>query len=192
MNALAVGNILEGQKVRLTALAQDDLPTVARWYEDSSFLRMLDARAAQPRTENELQGWLSSAHKARDGFLLAIRRRHDGQLIGYLEIDGILWNQQTGFIGIGIGEQSDWGHGYGREAMELALGFAFDELNLHRISLNVFSYNTRAIALYESLGFKQEGVQREALFRGGQRHDLIWYGLLRREWEAQQGEHKKS
>jgi RimJ/RimL family protein N-acetyltransferase len=66
--------------------------------------------------------------------------------------------------------------------MRLALDFAFRELNLHRICLTVFSYNPAAIKLYESLGFTREGVYREHLQRDGQRHDMILYGLLRREW----------
>ncbi|MCZ7546462.1 MAG: GNAT family N-acetyltransferase [Anaerolineae bacterium] len=77
------------------------------------------------------------------------------------------------------------GQGYGRAAIALALAFAFDELNLHRVQLTVFSYNTRAIALYEGLGFRREGVYREFLHRDGARHDMLLYGLLAREWRAQ-------
>ena len=61
--------------------------------------------------------------------------------------------------------------------------FAFDELNLHRVQLTVFSYNERAIALYEKLGFQREGVYREHLQRDGRRYDMYLYGLLRHEWE---------
>jgi RimJ/RimL family protein N-acetyltransferase len=67
--------------------------------------------------------------------------------------------------------------------MGLALRFAFDELNLHRLQLTAFSYNERAVALYEKLGFRQEGVFREFLQRDGRRHDMILFGLLRHEWE---------
>ena len=70
--------------------------------------------------------------------------------------------------------------------MRLALKFAFDELNLHRVQLTVFAYNDRAIALYEKLGFQREGTFREFLHRDGARYDMYLYGLLRREWEARQ------
>ncbi len=66
--------------------------------------------------------------------------------------------------------------------MELALRFAFNELNLYRVQLTVFSYNERAINLYEKLGFQREGVFREHIQRDGRRHDMILYGLLRQEW----------
>jgi RimJ/RimL family protein N-acetyltransferase len=67
--------------------------------------------------------------------------------------------------------------------MRLTTAYAFRELNLYRISLTVFSYNTRAIRLYEKLGFVHEGVSRSALYRDGQRHDMLLMGLLRPEWE---------
>ncbi|MEL7657044.1 MAG: GNAT family protein, partial [Bacillota bacterium] len=73
------------------------------------------------------------------------------------------------------------------EALRLLLRYAFDELNLYRVQLTVFSYNPGAIRLYEKLGFVREGVFREAVHRDGARHDMILYGLLRREWEANRG-----
>ncbi len=67
--------------------------------------------------------------------------------------------------------------------MQLALNFAFNELNLHRVCLTVFSYNETAVTLYESLGFRREGIYREHVERDGRRHDMILFGILRREWE---------
>ncbi|MCZ7572072.1 MAG: GNAT family N-acetyltransferase [Ardenticatenaceae bacterium] len=81
-------------------------------------------------------------------------------------------------------DEANWGKGYGHEALELALGFAFRELNLYRVQLTVFGYNERAIALYKTAGFQREGVYREFMQRDGQRYDLHLFGLLRREWEA--------
>jgi len=86
------------------------------------------------------------------------------------------------WLSIGIGEAEARGKGYGYDAMRLALNFAFNELNLHRIQLTVFSYNAAALALYNKLGFTHEGTYREFLRRDGQRHDMLLYGLLRDEW----------
>lgn len=47
----------------------------------------------------------------------------------------------------------------------------------------MFSYNERAIALYEKLGFQREGIYREFLQRHGKRFDMYLYGILRREWQ---------
>lgn len=117
-------------------------------------------------------------------FLFAIRLLDSDELIGYAELDGIMWAHQVSGVSIAIGDPKNWGKGYGYEAMQLVLRFAFDELNLHRVVLTVFSYNERAIALYEKLGFQREGVHREHLQRDGKRYDMYLYGLLHREWEV--------
>ena len=178
-----IANPLSGQRVRLTAMRAEDVPTLASWQADGEFLRLLDAVVAHPRGEAQLVEWLAEAPKRSDGYLFAIRPLDDERLIGYIEFDGILWNQGVGSFSVAIGDPADRGQGYGTEALELALRFAFNELNLHRLEITVFSYNQRAIAVYERLGFRHEGTHREFVLRDGQRHDMLLYGLLRREWE---------
>ena len=176
-------NLLSGTKVRLTALTPNDLTTIAHWHQDAEFLRLFDALPAYPKTEAALARWLEDAHKATDAFLFAIRSLEGDELIGQIELDGILWTHRASWVSIAIGDPKHRGKGYGYEAMQLVLRFAFDELNLHRVQLTVFSYNESAIALYEKLGFQREGVYREHLQRDGRRYDMCLYGLLRHEWE---------
>lgn len=179
-------NILRGDKVRLTALSDEDLKSVAEWHQDAGFLRMYDSKPAYPRTEEELASSIRAQQERDDTYLFAIHLIDTERIIGILSLDGIAWTHGTCFVSIGIGEEADRGQGYGREAMQLALKFAFHELNLHRICLTVFSYNPVAITMYESLGFTKEGTYREHLLRDGQRHDMYLYGLLQREWEERQ------
>jgi RimJ/RimL family protein N-acetyltransferase len=176
-------NLLRGEKVHLTALNPDDLPTIARWQEHSDYQRLFDASPAYPRSIAQLTRWLEGEQQSRDVFLFAVHLLDGDNLIGYLDISGIIWSLQVGWLGIGIGDPQHRGKGYGYDASRLALKFAFHEINLHRLQLTVFSYNTHAIALYEKLGFLREGAYREFLHRDGQRYDMLLYGLLRREWE---------
>lgn len=190
------GHLLLGSNVRLSGCTTADLPTIARWQQDDAFLRLYDARPAHPRSESALHEWLLESTKATDAFLFGIRLtgRPDptrtrpapaiNTLIGIIELDGILWTHRVAWLSIAIGEAAYRGQGYGYEALQLALAFAFHELNLHRVQLTVFSYNQPAIALYEKLGFQREGVYREMLQRDGRRYDMILYGLLAHEWAA--------
>jgi RimJ/RimL family protein N-acetyltransferase len=180
--AMILSKLLHGDRVRLNALTSDDLSTIARWYEDTDFMRLYDARPAHPRSEAELTRWLEELQKDKNTFAFAIRTQDSGALIGTVELDGILWAHGVSGFGIGIGDRANWGQGYGYEAAQLALAFAFNELNLHRITATVFSYNARSIALLEKLGFQREGAFREFLQRDGKRHDMLLYGLLRQEW----------
>ena len=106
-------------------------------------------------------------------------------MIGLVEIDGISYSNRFAWISIGFGADAERGKGYGFEALSMAINFAFNELNLERLQLNVISYNTAGIKLYEKLGFKKEGIYREAVLRDGVRSDLLLYGLLRREWKEE-------
>lgn len=177
-------DILRGSRVRLDAIRRDDLATIARWWSDGVAQRRYDAIPAMPRHEGQLESWLEAPREPSADYRFAIRTAPDDALVGTVHIDGILWNQRVGWVSLLIGEADARGKGLGHEAMTLALRFGFHELNLHRLQLTVFSYNTPAIALYERLGFRHEGTFREFVERDGTRHDMLLYGLLRPEWEA--------
>jgi RimJ/RimL family protein N-acetyltransferase len=182
---MILSRLLRGDQVRLTAVTSDDLPIMARWFSDTQLARLYDARPASPKSETELAKWLEQIQKGKNTFAFAIRSLQGENLIGYVELDSILWAHGVSGFSIVIGDQANWGKGYGSEAAGLALAFAFDELNLHRITATIFDYNNRSIALFEKLGFQREGAFRDFISRDGQRYDMLLYGLLRHEWRAQ-------
>jgi RimJ/RimL family protein N-acetyltransferase len=175
-------NLWEGARVRLAGLTRADLPLMSRWHDDAGFLRLFDAEPTRPRSEDELARWLDDVQKNSRTFPFAIRRLTDNAFVGVVSIEDILWSHRVAWLSISIGDRANRGQGYGTEALRLALDFAFRELNLYRVQLTVFEYNIRAIALYEKLGFRREGVYREFMERDGRRYDMYLYGLLRREW----------
>ena len=73
------------------------------------------------------------------------------------------------------------GRGYGTEATAAVVGHAFDDLGLHRVALEVFTFNPRAQRAYEKAGFTVEGRQREALFWDGVWVDAVSMGILARD-----------
>jgi len=179
-------HLLRSTRVRLTALDESDARTIARWYEDAEYLRLQDTNAAIPRTAADISSEITTESKAADTIVLAIRLVDGDELVGTVGFYEIEWSNQVAWLGLGIGDRSHWGQGIGSEAMQLALGYAFCELNLYRVQLTVIDYNARAIALYEKLGLKREGVFRKFGRRDGKRYDMFLYGLLRPEWESHQ------
>ncbi|MBP1917371.1 GNAT family N-acetyltransferase [Lederbergia galactosidilytica] len=87
-----------------------------------------------------------------------------------------------------IGEQQARGRGIGYTALLFAMKYAFETLNVHRLSLHVFPDNPAAIHLYQKAGFQKEGVEREAHYNDGHFRDQLSYSILYREWEERKGE----
>jgi RimJ/RimL family protein N-acetyltransferase len=181
---MLASNLLQGPRIRLTAVTADDLPTIARWYQDAGFLRQFEATPAAPKAAGALEPWLEGYSRSNTGYLFGVRLLDADELLGFIELNDILWPHGHSWVSIAIGDAANQNQGYGSEALGLALQFAFQELNLHRVQLTVFSYNQRAIALYEKLGFQREGVFREHLQRDGTRFDMYLYGILRSDWLA--------
>ena len=175
------GELFEGERLRLSALTRADALTVSGWYADAELLRLYDATAAYPKSEEQILAQIDEAAKSDKAFLFGLRTRPDDTLIGQAAIDGILWTHRVGWLSIALG-CAHWGQGYGTEALRLLLAYAFGELNLYRLQLTVFDYNVRALALYTRFGFRHEGVFRRFLLRDGERHDMLLMGLLADEW----------
>ncbi|WP_226040193.1 GNAT family protein [Natrinema sp. DC36] len=100
--------------------------------------------------------------------------------IGLFEFD---WEARSAEIGYWVGPDHH-GRGYGTEAAERIVQYAFDQLGLHRITAHVFEFNEPSQRLLESLEFTREGVHRDAEFVDGEHQDVYWYGLLEDEWRS--------
>lgn len=112
---------------------------------------------------------------------IIFRIEQGAELVGELLLKSIRWYNRKAEISILIRKDMRRS-GLARQALQLAMDYAFNTLNLHRLEAEVFSYNGPALALFKSLGFVQEGILREARFMDGGYHDIIRFGLLRREY----------
>jgi len=88
------------------------------------------------------------------------------------------WKNRNAIPGIALREKAYWGRGYGTAAVRTALRFAFQELNLHRVELEVVADTFWAIRCYEKACFVREGTRREAIFRDGRYNDLLVMAVL--------------
>jgi RimJ/RimL family protein N-acetyltransferase len=167
-----------GSKCYLSPVNSDDAEKFTEWLNDLEVIINLTFYNRIINTENEKT------------FLEKLSQEHNYTIIdnitneligncGYVHLDHL---NQTGEIGIFIGNKNFWNRGYGTEALTLLLDYGFKALNLHNIGLTVLSFNKRAIKSYEKVGFKIIGKKREAILRGGERHDLIFMDILHNEF----------
>ncbi|MNZ87021.1 Spermidine N(1)-acetyltransferase [compost metagenome] len=100
-----------------------------------------------------------------------------------------------GFINlhqIAPGGVADWGFyaapdapkGTGRQLGQAAIQYAFTQAGLHKLCGQALAYNERSIKFHLSQGFQQEGVLRDQHFDGQGYHDVVCFGLLAPEWQA--------
>jgi RimJ/RimL family protein N-acetyltransferase len=177
-------DLMAGQLVRLKATqAEADAQAFARWDLDSEYLRQLDSGPQRPNRAKEIREAIEKQQN-EDPHTIAfsVRTLADDTLIGFVAFDGIDWRHGNTFVAIGLGEPAYRGNGYGTDALRVMLRYGFQELNLYRIQLNVFSYNERAIKSYLKVGFSSEGRQRGMLLRDGRRWDFVYMSILRDEW----------
>ncbi|MCR4391267.1 MAG: GNAT family N-acetyltransferase [Candidatus Acetothermia bacterium] len=178
--------MLYGERVRLRQIEREDIPTFVRWFNDPEVRQFLVMYEPMSRAKEER--WFAAQLERRDEFLYAIEAQVDGSWvhIGNLGLHRVDWKNRTAVFGIVLGEKAYWGQGYGSEAARVLLRFAFQELNLHRVELEVFAFNARAIRCYEKAGFRHEGTRRHAFFRDGRYHDVHVMSILREEFLAEE------
>lgn len=165
----------------LTKIESNDMQYIYEWFSDVDFLRTYDYMPPVSQTKEQVDKAFSDYEKNEESVVFAIKIRENNQIIGIAGFDDIVKENKVATLFIGIGDKNSRGRGYGKEALNLLLEYGFNELNFYRIQLNVLEFNHAAIALYEKVGFKREGIFREFALRDGNRYDLYLYGLLKNE-----------
>lgn len=178
--------MLKGQKTWIRPIEEEDVDIMYQWYNDQEV--NLWSSGAWPL--NTLQSKDQIAVKFLDGspdtYRYAILDENH-LLIGTIGFKEINFPARSATLYVVIGNKTYWGKGYGTDALITFARFLFIQWNFHRISLDTWDENTRAIKAYGKVGFKIEGRQREARFVLGNYHDAILMGLLRDEFLALHG-----
>ena len=163
--------------VAIGPLFPDDSAALFRWVNDVKSAG-LDV-AYRPVDGVAFNAWLGTFATDTSKVLFVIRRRGNPAPCGYIQITNIHPVHRSAEIGIRIGSDADRGRGIGKAALKLAVDYAWNHLNLNRISLTTLADNPRAIKAFASVGFVQEGIARRAWFLDGAWHDLVNMAALR-------------
>lgn len=175
--------MLKGERVTLRALTRADLPRLCEFNNDLEveLAGGGDPPMPQPLSRLEAEFDRNASEGGRDKGTFAIEA--DGQMIGICALFNFNHTARTCELGIAIGDKAYWGRGYGREAINLLLKYAFRYHNYRRVWLSTQAKNERAIRAYRACGFVEEGRQRQHVWSDGAYDDLVLMGILREEWE---------
>ena len=179
---------IDGEQTRLRAIEPDDLGRYVEWLNDPEVTRTLSQRYPIGReVEREILERLSRA-QSFEQVAFAIEVRETGEHIGTVSLGRTYYEGRDSGLGIFIGAKQHWDRGYGTDVMRTVLRFAFWEMNLRTVRLEVLTTNERARRVYERTGFVHEGTRRGAILRGGVHQDVHVMSVTRDEFEALHGE----
>lgn len=170
---------LVGDLVTLRPLVAADAASMWADLHDDESLRLTGTTASF--TREQIDAWAASRTTQEDRLDLAVVDRATGAWAGEVVINEVdEENRSCGFrIALTRGAR---GRGFGSEATRLIVGYVFDRVQepiIHRIELEVYEFNDRAIRTYERAGFVREGVRRDALRQDDRFHDAIVMSVLR-------------
>ena len=129
-------------------------------------------------TEDQIRGWLDGLAARHDRADWAVIRLEDGAHIGEVVLNDLDGPNESMNLRIALSGEKARGQGYGTEAIRAVLDHAFDTVGLHRVGLDVFSFNPAAQRVYEKCGFLVEGRQRHTMKWDGEWVDSILMGIL--------------
>jgi RimJ/RimL family protein N-acetyltransferase len=178
--------MLKGERVLLRPVKRSDISYFLKWFNDPEIVQYVGLYL--PMTEMYEEKFIEDlgTTRARSDVYLTIEAVEGDSTkpIGSCGLHEINHKDRNALFGIAIGEKDYWNRGYGTEAAKLLINYGFQQLNLHRVSSYAFAFNEHSTNLHRKLGFREEGHQREAVFKNGRYHDHVMFGILREEWKG--------
>ncbi|MER6499915.1 GNAT family protein [Streptomyces sp. NPDC001455] len=178
--------MFEGELVRLRALRAEDAEHHIRWRNDPEVVHW--ATGGDPSFGPVTAEAVGLAFETmlrlspRDSAVFTVVDLADGAVIGMADYRDLDPFAGRATVGITIGERNRWGRGHGSDALRLLVGHLFGAYGLHRIELDTWSGNERAVRAFTRAGFREEGRRRDAVLVAGRRYDTVLFGMLREEW----------
>lgn len=179
--------VIEGERIVLRYALPGDLAAYMRFLEDQEMIR-LTGSSPEAVSEQAAKEWLDRiAQPSEERADFMIVPKGETGIIGEVVINEYDADNRHANIRIGICGDDNRGKGYGSEAMALMIRYGFEHFNLHRLELSVYDFNPRAIHVYEKLGFRREGIQRDVLYLDGRYYHSIVMSILEEEFREVYG-----
>lgn len=171
---------IKGKRLILREQREEDAPFFAYW--SISRKSCFNAALRNPTDEEEVKTCINVNHKSADSVWFTITDL-EGNIIGETGLLRMFpaWHQTD--LTIIIPDPKMQHKGYGTEAIRIMLDMAFNEYEMHRVSIGVVGLNTERWNSIRKSGFKQEGVLEEAYYYNNEYSDFIMMRILRREWK---------
>jgi RimJ/RimL family protein N-acetyltransferase len=170
---------IHGERIVLRPLVAEDAADLLADLDDVEGRRLTGTH--RDFSPTEIERWAATRSDQDDRIDLAIVEREAGRWLGEVVVND--WDPDDRCCGFRIAlSRSARNLGYGTEATRLMVEYVFDVIDdppVNRIELEVFAFNPRAIHVYERVGFRREGVRRQALRWDGAYVDAVGMSIVR-------------
>lgn len=173
---------LKGDSIYLKKLDKEHLEEYWESMDNSSVEAMIFTGTQQIFNKSDIERYLENISQDNSRIDFLIISKESNKIVGEVVINNIYRNDRNSNIRILINRKEDFSKGYGSQALILALNYGFGMLNLHRIELEVFPFNERAIHVYEKIGFVREGIKRHGCYFNSKYYDMIAMSILEDEF----------
>lgn len=170
---------------KLRELEKNDISVINKWRNNPDIISSLGAPFRYINQDVD-EKWFDN-YMINRGNSVRCAVLFNDNLVGLVSLTSIDTLNRSAEFHIMIGDISSQNKGAGSFATNEMLNHAFNNLNLHRISLSVLEDNTRAQHVYEKVGFKKEGVLRKVFFKNGIYVNAFIYSILKNEYKNSLG-----
>lgn len=165
---------LEGRKAILNPASKDDAEFLESLINSDEVRKNLAERF--PRNREAINETIEAMNKKKEIFLL-ITEKKSGKKAGAILLHDFSWHNRRAMLTISISPEFQ-GRGLGYESSKLLIDYAFSNLQIHKVCLEVYAFNRKAVSMYKKLGFRLEGRFKKHSFKDGKYVDLLFMSLL--------------
>ncbi len=176
---------LEGELSYLVPFNEKHLndPDYINWLRDYEVIKTINRLeyVDAPISFAEVKAYYESLEKSNKDIFYALYSKKDNNFIGTVRVSQIDRRARTAYLGILIGDRDYWGRGIASDSLLAVSKYMFDNHNMRKLSAGMMAINIGMIRTFEKLGFKKEGVFRNAdAFEGGY-CDHLYFGCFKDE-----------
>lgn len=169
-------NRIEGRDIYLRLMKEADTDDIIRWRNTKFVQRNFIYQ--KPFTREGHENWRKTMIETGRGVQFMIVRKRDDRTVGSVYLRDIDRVHNKAEYGIFIGEKEALGQGYGTQAAQMMISYAFEEEGLHKVMLRVLAENEQAKRSYQKAGFIQEAYLRDEVFLEGCYKDVIYMAVI--------------
>lgn len=175
--------MLTGNQIILENVAHQDLDKLRTWRNNPEY-RKYFREYRELNADNQEKWYQSKVLNDPNTIMFSIKDKYTRELLGCCGLCYINWVHRYADLSLYIGWENSYidNRGFAEDSCRVLFQYAFQELNLNKIWTEIYEFDEKKLALYQTLGFKIDGVLREQYFYDGKWWSSNMLSLLRSEW----------